>query len=93
MQSKTPAFRHTRPMLVSCSWRTPSKSYIPTMSGTPAPSSPPGAEERPLYRLAEELTPSDLADMDEAIEVDLEEYLRWLETGEGTDPCERAFSR
>ena len=50
----------------------------------PAPK--PGAE-RPRYRFPEELTPEQQAEMVRAREVDAEAYLRWLETGEGPEPC------
>lgn len=40
-----------------------------------------------LYRFPEELTAEELEQMDRVLDVDGEAYLRWLETGEGPDPC------
>jgi hypothetical protein len=43
---------------------------------------------RPRFVYPEQLTPDDLEAMDQVLDVDAEAYLRWLETGEGPDPCE-----
>ncbi|MBN1610860.1 MAG: hypothetical protein JW940_29785 [Polyangiaceae bacterium] len=51
-------------------------------------SKPPTVDASPPYRYPEEVTAEDLAAMDRVVDVDAEEYLRWLETGEGPEPCE-----
>ncbi|MBN1610869.1 MAG: hypothetical protein JW940_29830 [Polyangiaceae bacterium] len=55
---------------------------------SPPKSTPPAGDAPPLYRYPGELTAEDLAAMDHVVDVDGEAYLRWLETGEGPDPCE-----
>ncbi len=46
------------------------------------------ASERPEFAYPDELTPDEIEAMDRVLDVDSEAYLRWLETGEGPDPCE-----
>lgn len=50
-------------------------------------------QRKQVFRLAEEPSAQELAEMQAVVQVDSEVYLRWLETGEGPDPCEVAFSR
>lgn len=42
---------------------------------------------------AHELTREDHDLLDDVVQVDAEAYMRWLETGVGSDPCEVAFSK
>jgi hypothetical protein len=49
--------------------------------------SPADKSDRPRFVYPEELTPDELQAMDQVLDVDSEAYLRWLETGEGPDPC------
>lgn len=47
-------------------------------------------QRRVLYRLPDDaIPPEELAVIDQIVEVDVEAYLRWLETGEGPDPSEK----
>jgi hypothetical protein len=47
-----------------------------------------------LHKLAEGAIPQDELDtIDDVVEVDAEAYLRWLESGEGPEPCKSAVSR
>ena len=59
-----------------------------------APSTPP---ERKLHRLHPDDEAALAKEPDErVVELDAEQteaYLRWLETGEGPDPCADAFSK
>lgn len=46
------------------------------------------------YRYPQELTAEERAQMDRVVELTPEQaeaYLRWLETGEGSDPCAAFF--
>lgn len=54
----------------------------------PAPSE---QSKRPRYRYPEDLTPEQVAQLQRSAVVDAEAYLRWLETGEGSDPCAEFF--
>jgi hypothetical protein len=47
----------------------------------PRPKPKPQADERRV------LPPEDADGAHEVLDVDGEQYLRWLETGEGEDPC------
>jgi putative addiction module component (TIGR02574 family) len=40
-----------------------------------------------------ELTPEQVAQLENVVEVDAEAYVRWIETGEGPDPAEAAFAK
>lgn len=51
------------------------------------------SQRKQVFRLAEEPSAQELAEIQAVVEVDSEAYLRWLESGEGPDPCEVAFSR
>ncbi len=42
------------------------------------------------YRHPDEFTPEQVAELRRSHLVDAEEYLRWLETGEGLEPCGRS---
>jgi hypothetical protein len=53
----------------------------------PAPKPGKPGAERPRYRYPEDLTPEQREALVRAREVDAEAYLRWLETGEGPEPC------
>lgn len=37
--------------------------------------------KRPMYRYPEPLTEQDLAEMDQILDIDVEAFLRWLESG------------
>lgn len=51
------------------------------------------SQRKQVFRLAEEPSAQELAEMQAVVQVDSKSYLRWLESGEGPDPCEVAFSR
>ena len=48
---------------------------------------PSQAAEPPRYRYPEELTAEQREQLKRSRVVDAEAYLRWLETGEGPEPC------